>query len=95
MYYKAVMLLDGLGVHESNREGLMAMKRTYEQSIRVLCDPEYRHLACYQIGLAYSRGVGARQDLGEAVKWWQKAANEVRYDPSSQIAFGEPRKTLC
>ncbi|GAV00660.1 hypothetical protein RvY_11479 [Ramazzottius varieornatus] len=93
MYYKAVMLLDGLGIHESNREGLMGLKRTYDQSIRIPCDPEYRHLACYQIGLAYSRGVGARQDLGEAVQWWLKAANEVRYDPSSQIAFDQQLNT--
>ncbi|OWA51664.1 putative LRP2-binding protein [Hypsibius exemplaris] len=87
MYYKSVMLLDGLGIPESNREGLLALKKTYEKSVRTACDPKYQHLSCYQIGLAYFRGMGARQDLNEAVRWWLKAANEVKYDPSSQIAF--------
>ena len=88
MYYKAVMLLDGLGITESTREGLLALKKTYEESLRSPCDPEYRHLSCYQVGMAYYKGVGARQDLGEAVRWWLKAANEVKYDPGSQVAFG-------
>ena len=90
MYHKAVMLLDGLGVPESEREGLMAMKKTYDEAIRAPdCDPEYRHLACYQIGLAYFRGVGARQDTNQAVRWWLRAATEVKYDPGSQITFGK------
>lgn len=94
MYHKAVMIFDGLGTIESPREGLLTFKRVYEQCSRYGGDPEYKHLSCYQIGLAHSSGTGARQDHREAARWWLKAANEVKYDPNSEVSVGKFHVTL-
>ena len=84
-YYQSIMLYDGMGVAPNPTEGLMLMKKVYDLSKKSLLDVEFRHLACYQIGTAYSSAVGVSHDGGEAARWWSKTAVEILFDPTKNV----------
>ena len=85
MFYKAIMLYDGLGTEENPTEALALMKKVYELARKSLLDIELRHLACYHIGCAYNSGYGVRHDSAEAAIWWKKAGHEVLFNPEKSV----------
>lgn len=90
VYYKAIMLYDGQGVAENMEEACIYMEKVYEISSRCQLDIEFRHLACYQLGMASLQGFGVRRDEDAAVEWWRKAAEEILFDPSRNIGKYRP-----
>ncbi|OQV13161.1 putative LRP2-binding protein [Hypsibius exemplaris] len=85
LFYKSIMLYDGMGTNSNPAVAVALMKKVYELAKKSLLDIELRHLACYHIGHAYNSGFGVRHDGAEAVVWWKKAAEEVLFNPDKSV----------
>lgn len=87
MYYKAVMLLDGLGVSPNFEDGVTMLEQVYNCVSQNGPDEnvDYLSLTCYQLGNANCR----INNLSKAVDWWQNGAQllESPLSKSSEMTF--------
>ncbi|XP_055328738.1 LRP2-binding protein-like isoform X1 [Paramacrobiotus metropolitanus] len=85
LYYQAIMIYDGKGAEENAAVGFALMQKVYEMSLISPVDVEFRHLACYHLGNACAQGYGTSRSEELAVSWWQRAANEILFDPHKNV----------